>query len=441
MKYRTCVSALLATFALGVLAAGPAVAAPTATNPLAKQAANLPVTAEGYSSLSAGKAFYLDVPMIDNELGGVGDAITAESIINSVRYAGGHPEVNHVVFRMKTGGGKMFHAAAMADVIEEFHDRVEFHIVIEDAISAGIWTAFSCDNIFMTERGSIGGAVIYVNLPDGTVKESPHIPIVAAQMKEMAERNGHPGALLPAMIHMPAELHYWKENGRAVVSNTPPRNPRTADSYKSMDRRDEVLTLTSQDAFAIGLAKPIDGLDAQLVGEQIGVPGWTRANRYGEVIDEIAQIYNITMPLYDATLEEKLNMPFVRPTREIRNHPDFIAHQEKRRSLETMVKALEQLTDALNNLPYSHPERHIWFEGPDGKTVVADPEQWQADVQQSLALCAQLEAGQRDLQRALRMDNRDQNNADQINEFVERITARVQAIAKKGNAGYWATQK
>ncbi|MEM1355449.1 MAG: hypothetical protein AAGC44_09830 [Planctomycetota bacterium] len=434
---------LLALLAASLVAA-PTISAKPAQE-LTKQApdpALSPVTDEGYDDLSAGKTFYLDVPMIDVDgLGGIGDAITAESIINSVRFAGLHPEINHIVFRMDTGGGKVFHADAMARVIEQYHDKMEYHIVIEDAISAGIWTVFSCDNIFMTERGSIGGAVMYITHPDGSVQESPHIPIVAAQLQQLAERNGHPGALVPAMMHMPAELHYWKENGRSVLSNTPPRNPRSADGYDAMDRRDEVLTLTSQQAIAIGLAKPIDRLDAGLVGEKIGVPDWTRANHYGQVIDEIAQIYNITMPLYDEKFIEKINTPFVRPTRELRNNPDFIAFQEERRSLEKMVVALEQITDALNRLPDCHPERHIWFEGPGGKTVVADPEQWRADAAEAMALCAQLDKGMRDFRTALRMGNKDLSNADDINAYLERIKAKVQGIARLGNAGYWAAQQ
>lgn len=401
---------------------------------------DIPVTAEGFGDLRAGCNFYLEVPMIDNDLGGIGDAITAESIINNVRYAGGHDEIKHVVFKMKTGGGKMFHADAMAEVIEEYHDRLEFHIVIEDAISAGTWTAFSCDNIFMCEGGSIGGVVIYITLPDGTVRAAPDIPRVAAQMSIMAERNGHAGALLPAMMYQPAELHFWRENGEPVLSNRPPRSIDDAADYKMLDRSTDVLTLTTDQAIEIGLAEPIDDFDATLVGEKIGVPQWTRANQYGKVIDEIGALYNITRPMEDRYLYEKLELPFVRRTRDNRNNPQVIALNEQRAALETMVKALRQVNEALNNLPYCHPEKHIYFAGDDGQTIVSDPDQWIADAQQARTYNRQLAAGMRDLRIALRQMEVDQKNVSDIEDRVQMISARIEGIAVKGNAAYWAEE-
>jgi len=409
---------------------------------------NANVTSDGYDRLAYGKTFYLEVPMIDappmvevlgaeSSGGGIGMNITAESIINSVRYAGGQPDINHVVFLMRTGGGKMFHAEAMKDVIEEFHRTTEFHIIIDDAISAGTWTVFSCDTIFMVDGGSVGGAVIYVNLPDGTVKESPDIPAVAARMAQLAERNGHPGALLPAMMHLPAELHYWEEDGEPVLSGRPPASSGSIRNHQELDSSSNVLTLTSSQAVEIGLADRLRGFDATLVGDEIGAPGWTRANHYGQVVHEIGEVYNVTRQEQDRFEERLRAIPFFRDNRDNREIPQIANALEGREIFQTLVDAYEQINEALNNLPYVHPERHIYFTGEDGRTILADPEQWEADKRACREYTRNLLTGFRTLRSAYRLAEVDSDNLNDMEEAIQLIIERITGIGQQGNAAYW----
>jgi hypothetical protein len=399
------------------------------------------VTSEGWVQASAGKEFYVEVPMIDDkELKdyGIGRNIVAESIINSVRYAGKHPDIHHVVFKMDTGGGSLMHAEAMQDVIERYHTNTEFHIVIQDAISAGIWTAFSCDTIFMCRAGTIGGATAYYQLSADQVMVAEDIPEIAARLAITAERNGYPPQLIEPLMLMKTELHTWlDDDGDRVLAQEKPENAAALAEYKILDRNDTVLTLTTEDAIEIGIAKPIAGFDAQLVGKQIGVPGWTRANRYGELIDEIGELYNTTRVMEDRWVETQLNLDRFPVTSQNRNNEWIKEMRLERNKHADLVAALRMMNKALNELPDVHPERHIYLEGEDGTTIVQDAEAWQRDARDARGLSSRLIAGMRELVECYEDLEIDTNNLDRVQEQVDAITARITGIANHGSVAYW----
>jgi hypothetical protein len=403
--------------------------------------ADLPVTSEGWAEKSADLEFYIEVPMIDNkdiENYGVGGNITAEAIINSVRYAGQHPGIHHVVFKMDTGGGALHHAEAMEDIIEEHHENTEFHIVVQNAISAGIWTAFSCDTIFMCEAGTIGGATAYYQIGD-TAIVAGDIPWIAGRLELTAERNGYPAQLIKPLMLMESELHYWKKSdGEKVLSNKPPKDQSAVQGYRFMDRENTVLTLTSKDAVEIGIAQPIEAFDAGLVGEKIGVQNWALGNRYGKVIDEIGWVYNTTRVWEDNWVNQQLNLPRYVVTSTNRKHPVIKRMLKDRKNHADAVAALRMINEALDQLPSVHPERHLYVEGPDGETILADPEQWLKDSQTSRALAGQLSRGLSSLTQAYKELGVDQSNLEEIADPIRTIAARISWIGKEGNAKYWS---
>lgn len=399
-----------------------------------------PVTSEGWAEKSADLEFYIEVPMIDNkelEDYGVGHNITAEAIINSVRYAGQHPDIHHVVFKMDTGGGALHHAEAMEDIIEEHHENTEFHIVVQNAISAGIWTAFSCDTIFMCRAGTIGGATAYYQIGD-TAIVAGDIPWIACRLELTAERNGYPAQLIKPLMLMDSELHYWTESdGEKVLSNKPPAKRGDVENYRHLDRKNTVLTLTSQDAVEIGIAQPIEGFDTSLVGEKIGVKNWTLGNRYGKVIDEIGWVYNTTRVWEDNWVDQQLRLPQYVVTSTNRKHPVIKQMLKDREQHAAAVAALRMINDALNELPDVHPERHLYLMGDDGQTVLADPVQWAEDARQARALAGKLTGGLAKLTEAYKDLGVDRSNLDEISKPLRAIASRITSIVSEGNAKYW----
>lgn len=399
-----------------------------------------PVTSEGWAELSADLEFYIEVPMIDNKSiknYGVGGNITAEAIINAVRYAGKHPDIHHVVFKMDTGGGALHHAEAMEDIIEEHHQNTEFHIVVQNAISAGIWTAFSCDTIFMCEAGTIGGATAYYQVGD-TAIVAGDIPYIASRLELTAERNGYPPQLIKPLMLMDSELHYWVDkSGKKVLSNDAPKQQGDIKNYRTLDGKNNVLTLTTKDAIEIGIAKPIEAFDASLVGEKIGVPNWTLGNQYGLVVDEIGWVYNTTRVWEDDWVDQQLSLPQYVVTTTNRDHPVIKQMLKDRKDYAAVVAALRSINEALNELPNVHPERHLYVAGPEGITVLADPEQWAKDTQIARALASKLTGGLSQLTKAYEDLGVDRSNLEEITGPIRTIAARITWIANKGNAKYW----
>ena len=382
--------------------------------------------------------------MIDNkelEEYGVGRNITAEAIINSVRYAGKHPDIHHVVFKMDTGGGALHHAEAMEDIIEEHHENTEFHIVVQNAISAGIWTAFSCDTIFMCRAGTIGGATAYYQIGD-TAIVAGDIPWIAGRLELTAERNGYPPQLIKPLMLMDSELHYWtKADGEKVLSNKPPTDRASVENYRHLDRKNTVLTLTTQDAIEIGIAKPIEEFDASLVGKKIGVQNWTLGNRYGQVIDEIGWVYNTTRVWEDNWVYQQLSLPQYVVTSTNRKHPVIKQMLKDREEHAAAVAALRMINDALNDLPDVHPERHLYLPGKDGQTILADPEQWAEDARQARVLAGRLTGGLAKLTEAYKDLGVDRSNLDEISKPLRAIASRITSITSEGNAKYWQDEK
>lgn len=403
-----------------------------------------PVTSDGWAEKSAGLEFYIEVPMIDNKdikNYGVGGNITAESIINSVRYASGNDKVNHVVFMMDTGGGSLYHAEAMEDIIEKHHDNTEFHIVVQNAISAGIWTAFSCDTIFMCKAGTLGGATAYYQVSDQEVVAAPDIPWIAANLEFTAKRNGYPPQLIAPLMLMKSELHYWNdEDGKKVLSNDPPADRKAVKRYRHLDQSNTVLTLTTNDAIEIGIAKPIDDFDATLVGKQLGLPGWTRGNRYGQCIDQIGWIYNTTRVMEDAWVSHQLDLPSFPVTRTNRENRAIVKMLDDREKYADVVAALRMINTALNELPDVHPERHIYLPGDNSTTIVPDVERWAEDARQAKSLAGRINAGARRLAKAYEALGQDTGQLEEIEGPLQEIIDHVNGIANKGNVQYWHSE-
>ncbi len=406
-------------------------------------AAGQNVTSEGWAKQSAGLNFYVELPMIDSakEPSGIGGNIVAETMINTVRYADKHPLIRHVVFKMNTGGGMLHHADAMADIIEEHHDNTEYHIIIKDAISAGIWTAFSCDSIFIIKGGTIGGATAYQQRGDGTVKESSDIPLIAARMAYTAERNGHNPKLIAPMMDLKVELFSWTDyNGKTVLAQEKPKDSESLTNFQHLDKADTVLTLTAKEAVEIGLARDIADFDATLVGKEIGVPGWTKANRYGKVMDEIGALYNLTRAMEDYFVAERLALPKIPVTSQNRNSPMVENMLKERSKVGSKLTAIRKINEALNALPDVHVERQVYLVGPDNATLVADAQAWQSDADQTRKYAAMLTLGMRELESAYKKNEIDTGNLEEIQAAVNVISERISGILKNGNAAYWANK-
>ncbi len=199
----------------------------------------------------------------------------AEALANAKR-----ARVEHIVFQMKSGGGYVWAASEIAELLAEHDDEFTYIALIDEAISATIWVALSCDHIVMRPGSTIGGAVVFTqNVDTGAAEvDAKMISITSAQLAALGEKKGHPGAVTRAMVDQDAELHVWHDAaGERRIADKAPSGVRV----ETIDDAQSVLTLTQQSAVQLGFAKPFEG-EASELGALFGHEGWHERGRIGE---------------------------------------------------------------------------------------------------------------------------------------------------------------
>lgn len=248
------------------------VIAPEATGPAATETA-APASATPAEKGAPGTVYFVEVPIV----GEVGKDVSSEGVKSLFKAAAGSG-VKHIVFRIKTPGGSVATARDIREIMKSYEDRFQYHALIEDCISAGIWVAFSCHTIHMADGSSFGGAVAYTkNIDTGSAEvDSKMNSILTAEEVAAAEAKGHSGVLVQAMMVMASEAYAWTDDKNKIqISNHAPAEVPPERMLLS-DTAETVLTLTQSKAVAIGAAKPLRG-DTAGLGDDLGYPGWKQA--------------------------------------------------------------------------------------------------------------------------------------------------------------------
>ncbi|MCH8315880.1 MAG: hypothetical protein IIA64_07890 [Planctomycetes bacterium] len=107
--------------------------------------------------------YFIEIPIVGkfNLPGGRDEPwILPSGIERTLAYAADHG-IKHVVLRIDSPGGRVDAAQEIVALMEKYSDRLQYHAVIERAISAAIWVVFASDTIYMKPDSVIGGAVPY----------------------------------------------------------------------------------------------------------------------------------------------------------------------------------------------------------------------------------------------------------------------------------------
>lgn len=191
-------------------------------------------------------------------------------------------------------------ARAILD-IETFGGRVDAAVHIRDAlvnasipttayvdpraISAGSLIAMSCDRIYMTGGGTIGAASPVAIAPGGGGAEplgEKEVSYVRTEFRSTAERKGYPPLIAEAMVDKDATVAVFPMPGGAHIvpvddiERVAKELGVTPDDAKVYSAAGKLLTLTTDDAIAVGLAtarvdsvedlvRQLDGADATIV--------------------------------------------------------------------------------------------------------------------------------------------------------------------------------
>ena len=226
----------------------------------------------------------LEVPL----KGTFGQDIYPLGIAKSLEYAK-EVGVTDVVFRINSGGGEVWCATDMVEIMNEYRGEFKMHMLIESAISASIWPSFTCDTITMVPGSDFGGAVVYRMSTGNLEVDKKMNSIYANKLSSAAEANGHEGILVPAMIVSDNAVYAYKdENGEWAFTDNAEG---LTGGYEVIDGPDTILTLRHSEAKKYGLAYTLEeGRSLEEFCEVHGIEKWDNAGDFGhEAVDEAVE--------------------------------------------------------------------------------------------------------------------------------------------------------
>ena len=177
-----------------------------------------------------------------------------------------------VVLEIDTPGGLTTEAKKIVRLMLEARD-VRLVAFVKQALSAGVPIALACQEIYVGEGATIGGAVSYavddkgrlMTLPNDIAKKMQSI--WRAACRAAAERGKHSTLIPEAMIDPDFVLTARSQGGKKILE----RNG----SGRIVKKRGEVLTLTGPEAVECGLAEALV-TSYEFLGEKLAMKGWQR---------------------------------------------------------------------------------------------------------------------------------------------------------------------
>ena len=411
------------------------------------RARHSPVTHEGFDRHLYDASLYVEIPLV----GSLGIDTSEESVVQAIRMAAANSNIQHVVYTINSDDliGDFFDD----EIVGINTDELEFHGVVQNALFLATFPVFYCDSLYVVEGARIGGLPLKQVFRDRAEDGSQEVfakwlGIVTNQLASAAEARGHNPDIVRSMIDETKSLHYWRQDGQTFVSNTAPISTTLVQDYEHIAPLFEgaTISLDHDQAVRFGLAKHIQEFDAAWVGDEIGARNWAPANRFGLIVKDLAQITDGLSPLAGAMERENNNLREI--SQDNNNNQGVQLLQDVKRNLDRAVEAIEQINQTVNDLYAVHPERHVYFAGDNGQTIVGDPSAWTSDARRAQQLTTRLRADLTSLRNTIAaLDvarlgpipdlSLNPDFVDPYIEIVDRISEHIEGIRRHGNAYYW----
>lgn len=397
----------------------------------ARAQAPSPVTSDGFEKATAESTFYLPV-LLDGVLGLENPGKAAHAALDA---AAKSPYVDHAVFMIDSEQGWPLES----EHIGIFQGELKITAVVRNALAPAIFPVFFSDEIFMTEQALIGGLPLHAYTPPGSKEvAAKQIGIYSSMLASAAQSRGHDSAIAYAMIDKNKKLYQWTDAGQVVLSNTKPSDAKKRKNFSKVENAlpNSVLILDRDNAIKIGLAKPIADFDAALVGDALKKPNWRPANQFPRVAFEIGQLIDQLQPLRKQIEALDKEIPDLKNQKD-HNSTQVRGFKQYKRNLDKSVQQLEDIVTALKKLYKTHPERHVYVQAPDGKTVLADPEQWKKDLLDTRKQLNFASGKIRNFTSGFSRIGGDPESLYETNQTINQINRHLRGIEKHGNAEYW----
>ena len=213
---------------------------------------------------------YLVVPIT----GTLGQDVLAEGLEIALNFAT-QRGVADVVFAVNSTGGDLDEARAIAAVLDKYDDALKYHALIQNAKGLGMMFPIWSDTVHVVPTAEIGG----LSLAD-LDRDDLDADLAASRAAAVAERHGHDGQLIKAMILPDTGVAAWTDDegnvqtGRVLPEGVP------ADRVILNDNDGTELVLPADQAVAVGFAKAYDGTVDEL-GDRLEAEGWRSISNFG----------------------------------------------------------------------------------------------------------------------------------------------------------------
>lgn len=200
--------------------------------------------------------------------GTFGDDIYPLGLINAMDWAVKR-KVPRIVMVIDSPGGYVWASKYMSEKMKEYDNKLNFTMVIENAISASIWPTFSSDDILITPGGTFGGAVVYHMTNTGSAEVDMKMnSILAAEVAALAEKHGHSGALARAMMLSEQQVWAIPQGGTWKLVETRPEGAEGNGARQLSAGK--VFTLTGADCVKYGIAGSIPDTMESSISHALG---------------------------------------------------------------------------------------------------------------------------------------------------------------------------
>ena len=397
----------------------------------AVHAQRAPVTSDGFEALSKDTTLYIPVWMD----GVMGVDCPAKGVNQALKAAADDPHIGHAVFMIDSEEGWPL----TYEEVGEFKEKLEITAVVRKALAPAVFPVFFADHIYMTDDALIGGLPLHLFVPEGSADvTAKQVGIFSSMLASAAQANGHDPAIAHAFVNHKLDLFYWREDGKPVLANNKPENPQSLEGFRKISSAipSGTIVLDRKTAIEVGFAKPIDAFDEFIVGEYLGKENWLAANNFGRVCNEIGYVIAELKSLREEISDIDKMFPAIKTDRNNRTDEDE-GYKSFKKNMDEAVDTLDVVIKALDELYKVHPERHAYFTGPDGQTILADAEQWNKDTTDAAKQYGLASTRLRKLTEDFDSIGGDSEYLYDVNQRMQTIGEHLQGIRRYGNAGYW----
>ncbi len=226
-------------------------------------------------SFKAGSKLYLEVPIV----GRFGVQVVPDGVKKCLSYAAVN-KIEHIVFFIDSQGGEQVAAKEIYDLLARYDKRITYHAVVRDSVGVAMAVTVWCDNVFLLPGANLGGTELVYNKNRYDGDPAVFLSQVAFEVGAVAEQRGWPAGAVPAMIDPSARFAAWVDETGQIVTGVRVPGSVSKKNVVVADRRQSVLTLTRNQAAALGVARKFSDKTAAL-GYELGIEGWRKESDYG----------------------------------------------------------------------------------------------------------------------------------------------------------------